>query len=272
MEKNTIYSNNIDCNLYKWNLDKNGFPLFTEKNLKFTVALVENDSKYRISFDATHPKSSAYLLSQGFPTEETIRDVVKLLDKENATHLSVSGVKTGKTNNQGIEIFVEKLLDMGLKAIKERIATGDTQLVDELASLVPQRHNISCASKFCTFLNRYCYGKDDYSIFDSVLCNILAYYSYVYLGERNWKEITGKNPRKESNIREKVLDKTQRFHYREYHKLISDIIEINKKDGITISRRDFDWMLWYYFKGDTQRIIDANQCLGKPECIISHLK
>ena len=106
MEKNTIYSNNIDCNLYKWNLDKNGFPLFTEKNLKFTVALVENDSKYRISFDATHPKSSAYLLSQGFPTEETIRDVVKLLDKENATHLSVSGVKTGKTNNQGIEIFV----------------------------------------------------------------------------------------------------------------------------------------------------------------------
>ena len=84
-----------------------------------------------------------------------------------------------KQNNQGISIFVEGLLERGLENIKKQIQHGVPEIVDELAVLVPNRLNFSFATKFCTYCNRYCFGKDDYSIYDSVVSNILPYYAYV---------------------------------------------------------------------------------------------
>ncbi len=263
-------------NFYKFDLDKNQLPAFTKKNLVFLTALIQNDSSYRNSFDKDNPESSAFLLSKAFPTEDNIYDVVKRIDIENSTHLSVSGMKKegNKQNNQGISIFVEGLLERGLENIKKQIQHGVPEIVDELAVLVPNRLNFSFATKFCTYCNRYCFGKDDYSIYDSVVSNILPYYAYVYLGEKYWKDIHSKNPRKKSTIEKtfvKIKNKDGKFqpNYAGYQKLIGEILcAIQEKSHTAVSRKIFDWMLWYYYKNDKRRQQTAYNCLGHHDCIL----
>lgn len=262
---------NFNDDPYKFDLDKNGFPAFTEKNLKFLNALIENDSKYRLSFDINNPYSSAGILSkEKFPKDkDKMLDVVRKIDKENSTHLSVSGYSRGKKgeNNKGIDIFVEKLFSNNTDFIENRIEEGDTALVDEMAKYVPGVTKLSFASKFCTYCNRYCFNKDDYSIYDSVVCDILPYYLYVYLGENYWGKVSGKTHRNTINIKNKF--KINEINYGGYNELIGEIIEkIYKITGIKVSRKDFDLMLWYYYKGDKSRIKAAKRCVGKSDKIL----
>ena len=53
--------------------------------------------------------------------------------------------------------------------------------------------------------------------------------------------------------------------YKDYHKLIGDIIESAKiiNDNQDLTRKDFDNILWYYYKGRNDRQIKAKECLEK---------
>lgn len=262
---------NFNDDPYKFDLDKNGFPAFTEKNLKFLNALIENDSKYRLSFDINNLNSSAGILSkEKFPKDkDKMLDVVRKIDKENSTHLSVSGYskENKENNNKGIDIFLEKLFSNNIDSIENRIEKGDTALVDEMAKYVPGVTKLSFASKFCTYCNRYCFNKDDYSIYDSVVCEILPYYLYVYLGETYWGKVSGKTGRKTFNIRNKLNN--NKINYGDYNNLIGMIIDkIQEKTGIKVSRKDFDLMLWYYYKGDKSRVKAAKRCLCDSDKIL----
>ena len=244
----------IHDNPYEFDTDKNGFPTFTPKNMKFIQVLIHNDSNYRISFNANAEKSSAHFLDNHFPeTKERLQKAIELLDKENSTHLSVQG---------GIDATVQKIMDIGLETVKNRIQSGDPELVNEIANALPNRLNFSFASKFCTYSNRYCFKQDDYAIYDNIVAKILAYYAYVYTGEVHWKEISGKFARKESIIRDEFVLKQS--DYRGYNELVGRILKA-VKDNINpdITRKDFDALLWYYYKGDPDRIINANTYLGK---------
>ena len=243
---------------YQFDTDHNGFPVFSQKNLRFILALIENDSNYRIDFDTTAKDSMAEYLYEHFPdSKEELRSAVKLIDKENSTHLSVKG---------GIDATVDEIMGIGLDKVKIWIQNGNVELVNMLAKAIPDRLNFSFATKFCTYCNRYCFGGDDYAIFDDVVAKIMPYYAYVYLGERHWKEIRGKNTRNESTIREEFAAK---LDYAGYNELVGRIINAAKQQSDTdITRADFDRLLWYYYKGIPDRIKKANACLGKEECRI----
>lgn len=250
----------ISADPYQFDLDQNGFPTFTKKNLVFVDVLINNDSNYRVSFNANAEKSSAYFLNDHFPeTKDELQKAIELLNKENSTHLSVQG---------GIDATVQKIMDIGLEAVKSRIQSGDPELVNEIANALPNRLNFSFASKFCTYTNRYCFKRDDYAIYDNIVAKILAYYAYVYTGEVHWKEISGKSARKESIIRDEFVLKQS--DYRGYNELVGRILKA-VKDNINpdITRKSFDALLWYYYKGDPDRIISANTFLGKKESRLS---
>ena len=256
---------------YRFDVDKNGFPCFTPKNIKLITAVINLDSTYRVAFDESNTSSSANFLKNRFPeSKKDLEKAIRLIDKENSTHLIVSRNDKKKdakhdTNKQGIIITVNSMMNEGLEDLGNSIKEGKKEIVLKIANYVKGRFNISFASKFCAYCNRYCFGKDDYSIYDSVLASILPYYAYVYLGEEHWKSIRGKNARKESNIANEFADKNGNKDYAGYNDLIERIIDKVKsipKFDSNLTKKDFDLLLWYYFKGDNTKIIEANQCLG----------
>ena len=61
----------------------------------------------------------------------------------------------------------------------ERVKSGDLTLVNDLAKWTKETLNknlFSFISKYCLYHNVHCYDKDDYAIFDSVLCDNLYKY------------------------------------------------------------------------------------------------
>ena len=78
-------------------------------------------------------------------------------------------------------------------------------------------------------------------------------------GEKLWTSI------KNSKVRKLYYNK-----YKDYHKLVGDIIDNAKiiNDNQDLTRKDFDNILWYYYKGRNDRQIKAKECLEKNECIL----
>ena len=126
--------------------------------------------------------------------------------------------------------------------------------------------------------------EDNYSIFDSVMCKALPYYAWVYLKEAYIK-------RKCSTIAEEFAAKGN-GKYKEYRELIDKIREAARDNVIWdttvepffnsneswdkrprrhhISRKDFDHLLWYYFKGSSKKkgIKEALECVGNEDRLL----
>lgn len=232
---------------YKFDTLWDGVPVFTDKNIELINTLINNDSNYRLSFDDNDRsgKFSAGFLKGRFPQGyEDIHKTVELIDKENATHISVTGIKEG--SGGGRKIVSEYILK-NYDDIRRQIAAGKSDVVIKLAEEpVDGRLNISFASKFCAYTNRYCFGRDDYSIVDKVMCRVLPAYEAIYLGE------TSIDRRKWLRQQEK-----KNFDYKTYQNTIKAILDcINKSQYVSgkVGRRDFDLFLWYYYKGSDDRI------------------
>ncbi len=230
---------------YEFDTDPAGIVIFTEKNLKLISAMVNNDSNYRRSFDARCKDTSAGFLNEKFPADEKgMLQAVTLLDKENATHLESTGTKKGSTG--GRKNFTEYVM-ANYKQVRDSIQHGRLDIVEILSKKpIPGRYNISFASKFCTYLNRYCFGGDAFSIVDAVLCKVLPGYEQLYLGP---EEI---DPKKW--VRQKD---NKAFDYLSYCKTIQEIldrVEVSKASSRPVTRAEFDLFLWYYYKGTDDRI------------------
>ena len=80
---------------YDFDLDRTGFPVFSDKNIAFVNALVQNDSAYNfVSGDDVH----AMYCGAANGGENEIRNAVYLTDKVNSTHLAA--VSVGEGQNQ----------------------------------------------------------------------------------------------------------------------------------------------------------------------------
>ena len=220
---------------------------FTQNNIELIDFCLSIDSSYRDAFNPTSIGSSAYLITNEWSFDkDTIKDICERIDKENSTHLAVSGHNKG--DNKGVDAVVKKILD--IDDFETRLKKEDADLVNEIAKAVPEISKFSFASKFCTYVSIY---KDKnpnaYSIYDKVISEILPYYEWKFLH-------TTKNAQKNRNKKvvstiENTFAKKGSFNYEGYNKLIGQIIEaINKEKNLTIDRLTFDRMLWYYYKGD----------------------
>lgn len=232
---------------YVLDTDENDAVALTEKNVEFIKSIIRIDSSYRNSLDKEYEGSSAYIITKkfykntdfDFSDRDNVKELVKALDKENSTHLSVA---------EGIKNTTEKIFSMR-EGFKERLLCGDPDLVCEIAKATKGRNNFSFATKFCSFTCRHAFegtsNQDNYCIYDNVIANILPYYAYIFLGKKYIE-------RTKSNI-EKTFKATG--DYKGYRQLIDDIIEQSEKEtGYKISRADFDSVIWYYYKGGNKKV------------------
>ncbi len=225
-------------------LDANGFPLINEKNIKLINFCISNDSRYRNEADSEYPYSIKNLVQEYIknPTADNLMNLIENVDKQNSTHLSVSGKNKDADNKQGRELTKKYL--MQIPDLIDKIISGDHTLVNNIAKNAITKNNanmdryiISFASKFCTYILRYhptASNKNHYSIYDSVLSDILPYYYYQYVHHKT------------IDVRRDTLKELPNG-YEVYNNYIKEIIDNSK---CPISREDFDHLLWYYFKGD----------------------
>lgn len=229
-----------DKKMYSFDFDKNGFPAFTEKNVELINFLIDNDSNYRYDADSQNLNSTYNMIKKFGETYniDELEQIISKIDVQNSTHQASEGSNGG---NKGRRITAEYISN--IENLYERLRNEDAELVNEIAEAIPTRYTFSFASKYCTYMSRYLFDADGYSIYDFILCNILPYYAWVYLGE-NHKANTKSKVASEYGARGKG-------DYKGYRNLIDRIrMKSEAFTGYNIKRVDFDHLLWYYFKGD----------------------
>ena len=231
---------------YSLDLVDNKFPRITEKNLAFIKAILSIDSNYRADFLQNGGTYTQDLREHGFPkTKKNLKDVLDSLNKMNSTRGDV-----GDSINKMADFLCDRV---GLEKAAARIQQGDLSIVTELANANPDRFNISLASKFCTYCSQICFGGDSFSKYDRVVSTVLPYYAWLYLGENRWVRTS----RRETRISLTTKD-SKDWSYESYCELIGRIVKaICEKEKIAVTRQDFDWVVWYFFKGDKERQADA---------------
>ena len=213
----------------KFETIENDFPKLTEKNVKLIDFIIKNDSNYRSDNDENNVSSTLNLVKQYKiePSRDNLKKVIKAIDKQNSTHLSVSGNKIG--DNQGIEKTVDYIFDIiGVEELNKQIKEGNRSLVDEIAkNSINNRYVISFASKFCTYMSRYMFNDDKFSIYDGIMASILPFYYYKY-GDDKEKII----------INNKIM---QKKGYQWYSSIIDKVIKgAAERERYEISRKDLD--------------------------------
>lgn len=142
---------------------------------------------------------------------------IGLIDITNSTHLSQH--KSLISMDELCRIIAT------IPDIDARIASGDPEVVNEIARSNGKINLFSFASKYCCYHNRNLYGMDDYSILDTVLKEYLPlYFSDITKGQiQRWQK---------------------RFEYKEYNDYITRKLD---ELGITTPnrKRKFDHFIWY---------------------------
>ena len=142
---------------------------------------------------------------------------VGLIDITNSTHLSQHKSKISMVELANIIAAIPY--------IDERIADGDPEVVNEIARCNGKINLFSFASKYCCYHNRNLYGRDDYSILDTVLKEYL--------------------PRYFDDVTKNQIQKWQdSFNYKAYNDYITRKLD---ELGITVEfrKRKFDLFVWY---------------------------
>lgn len=93
---------------------------------------------------------------------------IGIIDITNSTHISQH-----KSKINAVEL-AECIVN--IKNIDERIKNGDPEVVNEIAKSNGKINLMSFASKYCCYHNKNLYGKDDYSILDTVVKKFLPKY------------------------------------------------------------------------------------------------
>lgn len=142
---------------------------------------------------------------------------VGLIDITNSTHLSQHKSKISMVE---LSEIIASIPD-----IDKRIKAGDPEVVNEIARSNGKINLFSFASKYCCYHNSNLYGRDDYSILDTVLKEYLPqYFDDITKGQiQKWQDM---------------------FDYKAYNDYItSKLDELN----ITVEnrKRKFDHFVWY---------------------------
>lgn len=241
---------------FEFDYDKNRVIALTEDNVARINFIINNDSKYRQFHNKNNPTSiDSLILNSETPWDlDKIINIVTAIDKQNSTHQDFTGIKKNDSNhllkNNGGRKKTAEFIYYNIDDLYNRLEKGDESLVNEIAKALYNddgtgRYTFSFASKFCTYVSQVLYNSDEYCIYDNVLACVLPYYEWAYLGKDNYFGKTKSKISKSLGIDDKKGD------YCSYKGLIDDIRYSNKElTRYLISRKDFDKLLWYYFKGD----------------------
>lgn len=156
---------------------------------------------------------------------------ISIIDLTNSTQLT----------NYKAKISLSDLVDIivGIENFDKRVKDGDPELVEEISNKTENfnaqndRKGVnlfSFASKYCHYHNYFIYGRDDYSIYDSVVAEHLYEYSL------------DENP-----IFKTTPNKWRLKHdYKDFNNYIGKILDANGiGSDIEGRRRCFDHYLWF---------------------------
>lgn len=198
---------------YQFDVDQNGVPLFTDKNINFVNGMVENDSNYNQAdkeevrkifegmFDDDPRKRMAYIgrVVYEIDNENSTRltavgqhkvdDLMKKLNLEPSVVIAMPDDEGEKTITGGV-LFTAQIID-GIEGLKERLNVGDDQLVFEISHAskiyLNEAHvtdvnkiNFSFATKFCHWACQYLELGDKYCIYDNVVASVFPYFVDSY--------------------------------------------------------------------------------------------
>ena len=148
---------------------------------------------------------------------DTVAMKIGLIDITNSTHLS--------QHKSRISMVELAEIISSIPNIDDRIKRGDPEVVNEIARSNGNINLFSFASKYCCYHNINVYGKDDYSILDTILKEYL--------------------PRYFDDITENQIKKWQNgFQYKEYNDYITKKLDEHQ---ITVKnrKRKSDYYIWY---------------------------
>lgn len=201
------------ANPYKFDVDQNGVPLFTDKNINFVNGMVENDSNYNQKdkdkvreifkgmFDDDPRKRMAYIGRAVYEIDNEnstrltavgqhkVDDLMKKLNLEPSVVIAMPDDEGKKTITGGV-LFTAQIID-GIEGLKERLNVGDDQLVFEISHAskiyLNEAHvtdvnkiNFSFATKFCHWACQYLELGDKYCIYDNVVASVFPYFVDSY--------------------------------------------------------------------------------------------
>ncbi|MCK9439594.1 winged helix-turn-helix domain-containing protein [Patescibacteria group bacterium] len=190
-------------------------------DVKITNALIEKAHR-QVMLTDNYGKEDALITDafRKFPQNVDLEIValkIGLIDITNSTNISRYKSK----------ISVVELAEciVKIKNIDERIKDGDPEVVNEIARSNGKINLFSFASKYCCYHNKNVYGKDDYSIYDTVLKESLPkYFDDITKGKLDsWRKT---------------------YKYKKYNNYITkklDELEIK----IDYRKRKFDHFIWF---------------------------
>lgn|SRR5574344_867663 len=188
--------------------------VITNETIEEATALVQNTDNY----GPENELITRCLIKFPLNTDpDLVAMKVGLIDITNSTHLS--------QHKSRISMVELAEVISSIPDVDARIAAGDPEVVNEIARSNDNINLFSFASKYCCYHNRNLYGRDDYSILDTVLKEYL--------------------PRYFDDVTKNQIQKWQDgYQYKSYNDYITKKLD---ELGITVEnrKRKFDHYIWY---------------------------
>lgn len=198
--------------------------LFETASLPLTVENIENqNARVKESFEYGGEYSLINDCLNRFPLNDDVNIIamkIALIDVTNSTQLSM--------HKQKISLYTLAKCIKEIENFDTRVSQGDPDLVNIIARNTGSVNLFSFASKYCCYHNVDVYGRDDYSIFDSLVKEALPHYGHGLTENKidSWR--TG-------------------FDYKSFNDCIGQILD-DAGIHIEFRRRKFDHFLWYQKK------------------------
>ena len=186
------------------------------------------------------------------PEDDIIRDALTKFPKNKdksvvAMKISLIDLTNGTNllRNLGTEGGLNKLAEQITKVdFDERVKKGDLKLVNELGRWTKEnigKNLFSFISKYCVYHNYHCYGRDDYVIYDSIMCENL----HEYITRDEYKDETGKKLYKNTFLKLKdSINYNNKNSYEEYVDIIDYIANKNSLSKENRHRK-LELFIWY---------------------------
>ncbi len=182
-----------------------------------------------------------------YSEEIIVRNCVNAVDRENSTHLNADGVGRKDLSKRLLDLLrldrnqllseLENPKEKGYSLISK---LSEKTKINQNDGKHKSRVNLSFASKFCQIACYWLFdGKseqDNFSKYDAVVKNVLISGIYQKSLGMNYNE----KLKKELNTNDVKC-------YEQYQKIIDEI-----RKG-KISRHGFDQLVWYYYKGKSEK-------------------
>lgn len=213
-QDNTIPNNFTTASDKPRHASKKDYLPITAEDIERVHQQALSSTNYGANFDLIHNVLTRFPQNTDY---DLVAMKISLIDLTNSTNI-------GRHINKISLSEIAKLI-LSIDGFDLRLSQGDPSLVGQLAKSNGKVNLFSFASKYCTYHNVDVYKQDDYSIFDSVVKDVLPYY------------VPG--------LTKSMVEEWRRTcNYTAFNYCIGELLD-QKDIHIPFRRRKFDHFLWY---------------------------